>query len=229
MTGNATPPSAGGGIDSVPTRTMPYGGDTVTPVRHQMGNCSVRKAALTSLIGCLTVALAACSGNDAKDGSTKRTASSAAPSPSTSAETIAPPNTDAEGPIERAYRRYWDEKVAAYAKASVKGTSLKTYAVAEAYAATETEVNALKAKGLIAIGKPTLTPKVTSVNTKRQVPQGLLTDCTDVSQWKLIRQSSGEEVTLPKGRLTQYVTKVVAEKWYGHWVIVKVTPEEKPC
>ncbi|MCT9010292.1 hypothetical protein ACWGKW_39740 [Streptomyces sp. NPDC054766] len=147
----------------------------------------------------------------------------------TPTETTVSPSTDPGAPIESAYRRYWDEKVAAYAKASVEGTDLKKYAVAEAYSAAVTEVNALKAKGLIATGEPMLAPKVTSVDTKRQVPQGSLTDCTDVSRWRLVKQASGKEVTLPKGRLTKYVTRVVAEKWYGHWVIVRVTPEEKTC
>ncbi|MGW0969872.1 hypothetical protein [Streptomyces sp. NPDC002516] len=136
---------------------------------------------------------------------------------------------DPGAPIETVYRKYWDEKIAAYAKASIEGTDLKKYAVAEAYSTAETEVNGLKAKGLIATGKPLLAPKVTSVDTERQVPRGSLVDCTDVSKWKLVKRVSGEEVSLPKGRLTKYVTKVVAEEWYGHWVIVRVTPEAKAC
>ncbi|MFF2515546.1 hypothetical protein [Streptomyces sp. NPDC058086] len=204
----------------------------MTRARLQLRTSAVRarnSAALISLIGCCTVALTACSDNGSTDSKAKGTSSPSASAPSTPAETTVSPSVDPGAPIETAYRKYWDEKVAAYAKASVKGTNLKKYAVAEAYSAAETEVNALKTKGLVATGKPVLAPKVTSVDTKRQVPQGSLTDCTDVSQWKLVKQASGEEVTLPEGRLTKYVTKVVAEKWYGHWVIVKVTPEERTC
>ncbi|MET8956076.1 hypothetical protein ACWEO4_39990 [Streptomyces sp. NPDC004393] len=127
------------------------------------------------------------------------------------------------------YRKYWDEKVKAYAKASVLGTDLKKYAVAEAYLQAEAEVKALKAKGLVATGKPVLAPKVDSVDTKRKVPLGSLTDCTDVSRWTLVKKSNGQEVSLPQDRLTKYVTKVVAEKWYGSWVIVRVTPEKQTC
>ncbi|MGW1067490.1 hypothetical protein ACWD4F_23595 [Streptomyces aureus] len=149
---------------------------------------------------------------------------------STSAKTnTESPSADPGAPVETAYRKYWAEKVAAYAKASIAGTDLKKYAAAEAYAAAETEVNALKAKGLVATGEPTLAPNVISVDTKRQVPQGSIVDCTDVSKWKLVKKASGQEVRLPEDRLTKYVTKVVAEKWYGHWVIVRVTPEEKAC
>ncbi|GGJ60669.1 hypothetical protein [Streptomyces brasiliensis] len=138
-------------------------------------------------------------------------------------------SADPGAPLEAAYRKYWDEKVKAYGKASIEGTDLKKYAVAEAYTQAETEVKALKAKGLVATGKPVLAPTVTSVDTARKTPQGSLTDCTDISRWELVKQSSGQAVTLPKGRLTKYVTKVAAEKWYGHWVIVKVTPEDQAC
>lgn len=111
----------------------------------------------------------------------------------------------------------------------MQGTQLKKYAVAEAYAAAETEVKWLKSKGFVTTGQPTLSPKVTSVDLQRQVPQGSLTDCTDVSRWKVVKASTGQEVTLPKGRRTKYVTKALAEKWYGHWVIVKVTAENQAC
>jgi hypothetical protein len=61
------------------------------------------------------------------------------------------------------------------------------------------------------------------------VPQGSLIDCTDVSKWKLVKASTGQAVALPKGRRTKYITKVVAEKWYGQWVIVRATPVDQAC
>jgi hypothetical protein len=186
-----------------------------------------RKTAAASLTLCAALALTACSSSDGKD-----EASDASPTvqpSSTPAETSSSPSADPGAPVEAAYRKYWDEKVKAYAKASVQGTDLKKYAVAEAYLQAEAEVKALKAKGLVATGKPVLDPKVDSVDAKRKVPQGSLTDCTDVSQWTLVKKSNGQEATLPKDRLTKYVTKIVAEKWYGNWVIVKVTPEDQTC
>ncbi|MGM7439896.1 hypothetical protein [Streptomyces tunisiensis] len=141
----------------------------------------------------------------------------------------AAPSADPDEPVEAAYRKYWEEKVKAYAKASVQGTDLKKYAVAEALTTAEAEVQALEEKGVVATGSPVLAPKVTSVDTNRKVPRGTLSDCTDVSDWTLVQQSSGADVTLPSDRLTKYVTEAVAEKWYGRWVIVKVTPEDRPC
>nr|WP_107905382.1 hypothetical protein [Streptomyces chartreusis] len=164
------------------------------------------------------------SGNDSAPKESPRTSA-----PTQSATATAPESPDPEAPIAAAYQKYWEEKIEAYAQASVQGTELKKYAVAAAYSQAATEVKALKSKGLVATGRPVLAPKVTSVDTDRKVPQGQLTDCTDVAPWKLVRKSTGTEVTLPAERLTKYVTKVVAEKWYGRWVIVRVTPEAKPC
>ncbi|WP_143674031.1 hypothetical protein [Streptomyces caniscabiei] len=192
----------------------------------------VRAYAITLLFACSLTALAGCSDdsrqNEAAENDKAKASPSQAPS-SPTAETSAAPSADPGAPIEAAYRKYWDEKVKAYEKASLQGTDLREYAAAEAFAQAEAEVKSLKAKGLVATGKPVLAPRVTSVDTERQVPQGSLTDCTDVSQWTLVKQSDGTAVTLPEGRLTRYVTKVVAEKWYGHWVIVKVTPEDQKC
>ncbi|MFH8698942.1 hypothetical protein [Streptomyces chartreusis] len=185
---------------------------------------SRRRAAAALLAGAL-MALAACSNNPSGDDAAPKASPSASESPIASPS----PSADPGAPIAAAYQKYWDEKVAAYAQASVQGTELKKYAVAAAYSQAATEVKSLKSKGLVATGKPVIAPKVTSVDTDRQVPQGSLTDCVDVGAWKLVRESSGREVTLPAERLTKYVTKVVAEKWYGRWVIVRVTPEAKPC
>ncbi|MET8571946.1 hypothetical protein [Streptomyces sp. NPDC004783] len=175
-----------------------------------------------ALTGCSTNS----SADDPRHAPPSTTSATVSGSPSTRS---AAPSPDPGAPIEAAYRKYWEEKVKAYAKASVQGTDLKKYAVAEAFTAAEMEVQALKTKGLVATGKPVLAPKVTSVDNKRKVPQGTLSDCTDVSGWTLVQQSNGADVTLPDDRLTRYVTKAVAEKWYGRWVIVKVTPEDRSC
>ncbi|MFF4829427.1 hypothetical protein ACFY20_42300 [Streptomyces sp. NPDC001312] len=182
------------------------------------------------LIAGSLVALAGC-GDDTSSSQDKAkgTASASAPAPSTPVATSAPASADPGAPIEAAYRHYWAAKVAANAKARVQGTQLKKYAVADAYAAAEAEVNWLNAKGFVTTGQPTLSPRVTSVDLQREMPRGSVTDCTDVSQWKVVKASTGQEVTLPKGRRTKYVTKAVAEKWYGHWVIVRVTPENQAC
>ncbi|MFF0386829.1 hypothetical protein [Streptomyces sp. NPDC004286] len=137
--------------------------------------------------------------------------------------------SDAGAPVVAAYRKYWQEKVRAYAQASVEGTALKKYAVAEAYVSAEVELKAMKAKGFVTKGQPVLKPQVTSVDTHRKVARATLADCTDVSGWKLVRKGDGTAVQLPSGRRTKYVSRVDAEQWYGTWVITKVTLEDRSC
>ncbi|MFE5191679.1 hypothetical protein [Streptomyces sp. NPDC056628] len=187
----------------------------------------LRSTTVAAIAACAALTVSACGGSDDQPKASSESPSEARPSARTPSP--AEPSADAGAPIAAAYQKYWDAKVAAYAKASVEGTELKKYAVAEAYSQAETEVKALRSKGLVATGKPVLAPDVTSVDTGRKVPRGALTDCTDVSQWTLINRSSGEKVSLPDNRRTKYVTKAVAEKWYGRWVIVKITPENRSC
>lgn len=56
-----------------------------------------------------------------------------------------------------------------------------------------------------------------------------LTDCLDVSDWKLIYARSGKPVAMPANRLTRYVNQVKAEKWRKQWKILDVTPEQQAC
>jgi hypothetical protein len=195
-----------------------------------MSDVSVcRHAAIAVAVASSLAGLAGCSSDSPKDAAVQKSPAATSAAPSTPAATSASPGADSAALIEAAYRKYWDAKVQAYGKASVQGTDLRKYAVAQAYAQAETEVKALRAKGLVATGQPALSPTVTSVDMKRQTPRGLLTDCTDVSDWSLLKRSTGQKVTLPASRLTKYVTRVTAERWYGQWVIVKVLPEEQAC
>lgn len=128
-----------------------------------------------------------------------------------------------------AYSGYWNEKVAAYARASTNGTQLKTYAVGEALAAAERELTALSKRGYAATGKPQTTPTVTAVRTTGKVPSATISDCVDVSAWTLVDGASKKPIALPSQRLKRYVSNVTAERWGRHWVILKATQENRTC
>ncbi|QIB49545.1 hypothetical protein [Streptomyces aureoverticillatus] len=175
--------------------------------------------------------LTACSDSDdsakPEGRSTTDTPSTPAASPTRTPSESADPAAKEKAAVLTAYRSYWDEKTAAYAKASAQGTHLKRYAVAEAYKDAETELKAMKSKGIVATGKPAISPKASTPELNRKTPRGTVTDCVDVSKWKLVKKSSGQEVALPEEALTKYVARVTVEKWYGHWRILKFTPEGK--
>ncbi|MFE2991472.1 hypothetical protein ACWFRM_42215 [Streptomyces sp. NPDC055144] len=101
--------------------------------------------------------------------------------------------------------------------------------MAEALLDTKNDLAALKQQGYVATGKPSLSPKYGAVDDSRKVPRSKFTDCVDITRWKLVKKSNGKEVQLPKERLLRHTSKVIAEKWDGHWVIVRATQEEQKC
>ncbi|MET8210337.1 hypothetical protein ABZT51_30730 [Streptomyces sp. NPDC005373] len=177
-------------------------------------------------------ALTACSTHDdgSKDGKSPSPAAHSANSSSPSATASpSPSESGPKGEVEAAYRHYWDEMVDAYAQASTKGTDFKKYAVAQAYATADAELKILAKKGYVSTGRPSIDPRITKVDTSRKTARSTFTDCVDITKWNLVKKSTGSAVKLPGDRLTRYISKVTAEKWYGHWVIVKVEQEARSC
>jgi hypothetical protein len=142
-------------------------------------------------------------------------------------------NTDPQAKDKRAvlkvYERMWKEQVKAYAAADLKGTDLKKYATASAYARAKLDVEGLQKKGIFAKGKPGHKAKVTSTDLKRQVPRAELTDCLDTSTWKYFYRKTDKPVPLPKGNLSRYVTTVKAEKWGKKWMVLELEPKQRAC
>lgn len=131
--------------------------------------------------------------------------------------------------MQLAYEGYWGEKLDAYAKASLEGTQFKKYAVAQAYSSAKNELSVLAREGYVAKGKPEISPQIDKVDTTKKTPRATFSDCVDISKWRLVSKSTGKEAKLPSGRLERYVSNVVAEKWYGKWVIVQVKNEDQGC
>lgn len=193
-----------------------------TVVHHR--NLLAAAGALVAL-GLLT----ACSDSDDGRASAKPSPSA---TPSQSAPSTAPSSQDpadgAKDELLAAYQSYWDEKTAAYAKGSMAGTKLKTYAKGNALGQVMADLKNLKAANQLTKGKPELDPEAT-VNLEKKVPLGRIKDCIDVSGWKAVDRKSGAEIELPKKRLTKYITHVTAERWGKQWVILEQKPEETAC
>ncbi|MEU0784679.1 hypothetical protein ABZ341_24275 [Streptomyces sp. NPDC006173] len=178
------------------------------------------------IMGGLT-AVAACgnggSSNDA--GKTPSTPSNPLASTASSAD----PESTAKVQLLDTYRHYWDEKAAAYAKASLRGTRLKTYAKGNALGLAQSDLKNLKTSGQVTTGKPRIDPQVVSLDLKKKVPLAKISDCVDVSTWKVLDAKTRNEVALPKDRRTKYVSNVTAEKWGKRWIVLDVEPEDRAC
>ncbi|WP_406349374.1 hypothetical protein OHA44_37595 [Streptomyces sp. NBC_00144] len=129
-----------------------------------------------------------------------------------------------------AYKGFWREQVKAYAKADIKGTSLKKYATLDALSRVEIDVERMKGAGTVSRGEPTHDAKVTALGLDKKIPDADLTDCLDISKWQTVKRASGEVVPFPKSQPARYITSVSAEKWGKQWLITKVTPNgDRSC
>ncbi|MCX4673651.1 hypothetical protein OG453_44655 [Streptomyces sp. NBC_01381] len=180
------------------------------------------------LAGCTVIALSGCSSDDKNDDARETT-----PAPSTPAAQKSTPSADPQAAAEEEvldiYRRYWDDKAAAYSKASLKGSDMKTYVKGNALGQVQADVKNLKTLGQITRSKPTLDPEVASLDLKKKVPLAKISDCLDVSKWDLVDSKTKKKVVLPEDRRTKYVNNVTAEKWGKQWVILEVQPQDRAC
>ncbi|MFH9967690.1 hypothetical protein ACH4PR_41065 [Streptomyces mirabilis] len=195
---------------------------------HQSVHSAVRfrNGAAVAFGLCSVLALSACSSSDNGDEAKPTipvTSASSTPAPSS-----ADPETAAKDQLLAAYRSYWGEMTSAYAKASMTGTKLKTYAKGNALGLAQSDLKNLQTTGQIIEGKPVIDPKVSSIDLEKKVPLGKITDCVDVSGWKALDSKTRTEVQLPKRR-TKYVSQVTAERWGNQWVILEVKPEDRAC
>ncbi|MFE2693717.1 hypothetical protein [Streptomyces mirabilis] len=197
---------------------------------HQTVHSAVRfrNRTATALGLCAVLGVSACSSSNDNDGATAATSSPAAstPAPSTSS---ADPQTVAKQQVLETFQHYWDAKAAAYAKASISGTKLASYAKGNALGLAQSDIKNLKTVGQVFKGEPRHDPQVTSLDLEKKVPLAKITDCIDVSTWKLIDAKTHNEVELPKERRTKYVSNVTAERWGKQWVILEVKPEDRAC
>ncbi|MFF9171826.1 MULTISPECIES: hypothetical protein [unclassified Streptomyces] len=173
------------------------------------------------------LATAACEASvgDSKDSAQKSSSASPTPAPS--------PRSDPEAVEKKAvlttYDRMWAEQTKAYKKANATDTDLDRYAAALALSSVESDLKDLKSKGIIASGEPSHQVSITQLDMAGKVPKARLTDCLDVSHWKLIYAQSGKPVAMPANRLTRYVNEIKAEKWGKQWKILDVTPKQQAC
>lgn len=186
-----------------------------------------RNRTLTALGLCAALAVSSCSSSDDSDAakpSTPATSASSTPTPSS-----ADPEAAATDALLADYQLYLDEVTKAYSKASTDGTQIKKYATGSALATVQSEMKVLDKAGQVITGKPVSAPKVTSISLHRKVPKATITDCMDVSGWKLVERDTKKEVELPKERLTKYVDIIRVEKWGQRWVVLSETPQERKC
>ncbi|MFF2374770.1 hypothetical protein ACFVUW_10340 [Streptomyces xiamenensis] len=169
-----------------------------------------------------------CGGGDETGGSEEE---KPAPTSSPSASASVDPQSAAEAEVLAVYRNYWDAQIDAYAKASPTDTDLDKYAYDKALTMAETELVALMLNGNIITGEPVISPEVTAINLDESPMKATITDCVDVTDWKLVTAETGEEVPLSEEQLRdpRYVTTATVRTVGDTWMVVEVQPQDRTC
>lgn len=191
------------------------------PVAHLI-QTDIRRAGLALAAGSAAVAvLAGCTSGSAE----KKPSTTASSSPSASAD----PQAAAKAEVAAVYRSYWDAQIAAFAKADVRDTGLEKYAFDQAYGKTLADVVTMKVNGSVMTGKPQITPEVTAVSLDQDPKKASISDCVDVTNWKVVDPNTGKEFPLPPERLKRFVTTFEARTVGGEWKIVSVEQQDRAC
>ncbi|MEV6190359.1 hypothetical protein [Streptomyces albidoflavus] len=123
-----------------------------------------------------------------------------------------------------AYDGMWREQMAAYRKASVKGTRLKEYAALNALSRIELDVRRMKEAGTVATGDLGHDPAVAALDLEAKGgPTARITDCLDLADWA--EERDGKPLPLPSSQPTRYRATAEAQRWDGRWRITEYTPE----
>ncbi|MFF6979413.1 hypothetical protein ACFZAV_17075 [Streptomyces sp. NPDC008343] len=181
----------------------------------------LRRTVVAATALSIAATIAGCGGNDKED----KSEASASPSTTKSAD----PQAKAKDEVLAVYNSYWDAQVKAYAKASPVDTGLDKYAFDKALSKAESELVALKLNGNVIKGEPKLSPEVTAVSLDESPKKATITDCVDVTNWKLVKAKTGDEVKLPKERLTRFVTTIHARTVGDKWMIVETQQQDRTC
>ncbi|MGW6859190.1 hypothetical protein [Streptomyces xanthophaeus] len=183
-------------------------------------------AALTTAVATLLVGCTSHAKDDksaSPSPSTSTTPLSAAPSPS------ADPLAADKAEVHTAFGRYWDVLTEAYAKSDSTGTALKDVASGGAYAETESGLASLRKAGQVMVGKTQHSNTAVEFKDGPKLKTAVITDCVDVSQWKVVDKKTGKEVALPPERLVRYVSTLTVEKWPTGWVVIEEKFQGQAC
>ncbi|MCX4546903.1 hypothetical protein [Streptomyces sp. NBC_01565] len=160
--------------------------------------------------------LTACSKNDKA-----ANPSPVSPSPSASPTLSADPQAAEKAKVLAAYNGFWNESVKAYEAGSEKGTKLVNYASKDALNQTLTDIASMQRAGTAMKGTPGHRAEVSALNMSGARPSAMISDCFDLSTWKIIDRASGQVKPFPTEQPMRYITEFDAELQGGHWMLTK--------
>ncbi|MFG2753935.1 hypothetical protein [Streptomyces xanthophaeus] len=171
-------------------------------------------AAVAAAVATLTVG---CAGESKDDKAAPTPAPSASPSPS------ADDQAAEKAKVLAVYEAFWAESVKAYEAGSEDGTKLVNYATGDALNQTLTDIANMKRAGTAMKGTPGHRSEVSALNMSGDRATATISDCFDLSTWKIIERSNGQVKPFPTEQPMRYVTEFSAEVQGGQWMLTKFT------
>jgi hypothetical protein len=204
---------APGGLPHHAARHQSTSGEAyVTSAPHRINDGSRRsRVPLTAAgLGVAIVMVAGCGG------SADTSPSSSPSAPATASSPTADPQAAAKATVLAVYRKMWAAQVRAYASGTLKGAGLETYAGDKALSKIKVTALYYQQHGSVMKGEPTLSPKVTAINTSTQPYSATITDCVDTTNYVQVDKKTGKPVgTLDSNRrhVTTFKANPIAGKW----------------
>jgi hypothetical protein len=148
----------------------------------------------------------------------------AAPDASTttvaSSPTSAGPAGDAATKALASYDGYWQAYVAAAANPGASTPDLAKYVADPLLTELRAELLQYHDQGIVYKGRPTWTPRVTSVNVSTRPYTASIEDCFDNAQWLPVFAKTGQSAAAP-GQATRYVITTTVRLYDTNgWLVV---------
>ncbi|AYV32221.1 hypothetical protein EES41_36300 [Streptomyces sp. ADI95-16] len=145
----------------------------------------------------------------------------APPSPSASPSPSADPQAAEKSKVLAVYDAFWGEAVKAYEAGTEKDTKLVNYASKDALNQTLTDIASMQRAGTAMKGTPGHLAEVSALNMSGERPTATISDCFDLSTWKITDRASGQAKPFPTEQPMRYITEFDAELQGGQWMLTK--------
>ena len=189
----------------------------------------IRNRSTVSVALVALAAIAATAGCSSSDGDTAKKS----PSPTTASptSTVSAAEAQARKDVIAAYQGMTDEQVKAYAKSSLAGSKITTYATGKALRDVKNSVFVNLQNGIIVKGEPKVTASEDDVtlNSTGTTQRASLKVCFDMNTWDPVDNRTGKSVA-PPNQVKRYTITAQLKKQGSQWQVTdEKADKEKTC
>ncbi|WP_280883305.1 hypothetical protein [Streptomyces pseudovenezuelae] len=186
-----------------------------------------RRAALSALVLAALAMAAGCSSGNQDTAAASPTPSSAEPSKTVSAD-----EAQARKDVLAAYQGMTEERVAAYAKASLAGSRITKYATGAALRDVKDAVFVNMRNGIVVKGEPQVIASQHDVSLGSgggTARRATLRVCFDTNTWDPVDKKTGKSVA-PPGQVKRYTITAHLQKQSSQWRVTdEKADKERTC